>query len=262
MKNIKTVWDEFLKKKNVEKNKETLIVNYLPLVRYVAGRLSMTLPSHIDKNDLTSSGTIGLISAISNYNPKFNTKFETYAIIRIKGAMLDELRALDWVPRSMREKFCMLQKAYAKLEQDLGRPASDSEVAEELGISVQDLSQLLSEEKSVSVLSLNEILNFDESDGKSVPMIDSVKDDKQVSPYDSAELNEKKETLAECIELLPYQEKIVVTLYYYEGLMLKEIGKVLSISESRVSQIHTKALLRLTGKLKNVEKFKRLAAKM
>ena len=261
MEDIKKVWDNFLKNKNREKNKETLILHYLPLVKYVAGRLSVTLPVHIDRNDLISSGTIGLINAIGNFDPEYKTKFETYAIIRIKGAMLDELRSLDWVPRSMREKFCQLQRAYAKLDQQFGRPATDSEVAGELGISLADFSHLIREEKSVAILSLNEILNFDDGDNKSVPMINSVKDNKQIGPYEQAEFSEKKEILAECIEQLPQQEQIVITLYYYEGLMLKEIGKVLGISESRVSQIHTKAILRLTGKLKNVEKFKRFAAR-
>ena len=261
MQDIKKTWDEYLRGKNRDANKEVLILHYLPLVKYVAGRLSVSLPSHVDRNDLVSSGTIGLINAMDNYNPEYKTKFETYAIIRIKGAMLDELRSLDWVPRSMREKFCLLQKAYVKLEQQFGRPATDTEVAKELGITLEDLSKLLREEKTVAVLSLNEILSFDEGDNKSVPMIDSVRDENQSSPYDNVEFEEKKEILAECIEQLPEQERIVITLYYYEGLMLKEIGKVLSISESRVSQIHTKAILRLTGKLRNVEKFRRFASK-
>ncbi len=261
MKETRKVWDDFLNNRKREENKETLILCYLPLVKYVAGRLSVTLPSHIDRNDLISSGTIGLMNAIDNFNPEYKTKFETYAIIRIKGAMLDELRALDWVPRSMREKFCTLQKAYGKLEQQFGRPATDSEMAKELGISLEEFSQLVREERSVAVLSLNEILNFDDGDNKSVPMINSIKDEKQPSPYDNTELGEKKDLLAECIEQLPHQEQIVITLYYYEGLMLKEIGNVLNISESRVSQIHTKAILRLTGKLKNIEKFKRFAAR-
>jgi len=259
---IEKILDNFLKNKNRDKNKEKLILNYLPLVKYVAGRLSVTLPSHIDRNDLISSGTIGLISAVDNFNPEYKTKFETYAIIRIKGAMLDELRALDWVPRSMREKFCSLQKAYSRLEQRFGRPATDSEVAKELGISLGDFSQLVREERSVSILSLHEILNFDDGDNKSVPMINTVRDEKQASPYEQAEFGNQKEMLAECIENLPQQERIVITLYYYEGLMLKEIGRVLNISESRVSQIHTKAILRLTGKLKNMEKLKQLTARV
>jgi len=261
MEDIKKTWEEFLKNKKRQENKDELILHYLPLVKYVAGRLSMTLPSHVDRNDLVSSGTIGLINAVENYDPQFKTKFETYAIIRIKGAMLDELRSLDWVPRSAREKFCQLQKAYAKLEQRFGRPATDIEVAKELGISHEELSQLLQEEKSVAILSLNEILSFDDGESKSVAMINSVRDDNQLSPYDNAELDEKKEMLAECIEHLPEQERIVITLYYYEGLMLKEIGKVLSISESRVSQVHTKAIIRLTGKLKNIEKFRQFAVR-
>lgn len=261
MQEINKTWESFLNNKKRQETREELILHYLPLVKYVAGRLSMKLPSHVDRNDLISSGTIGLINAIENYDPRFKTKFETYAIIRIKGAMLDELRSLDWVPRSAREKFCQLQKAYVKLEQRFGRPATDVEVAKELGISHEELAQLLQDERSVAILSLNEIINFEDGENKSVSMINSVKDENQTSPYEDAEKEEKKEMLAECIEQLPEQERIVITLYYYEGLMLKEIGKVLNISESRVSQVHTKAIIRLTGKLRNIEKFKRLAVK-
>ncbi len=261
MEDVEKVWDTYLRGKRKEKAKEKLILHYLPLVKYVAGRLAVTLPSHIDINDLVSSGVIGLINAIKNFEPKYKTKFETYAIIRIKGAMLDELRALDWVPRSVREKFCSLQKTYAFLEQELGRPARDDEVAEALNISLDELNSLISQEKSVAFLSLNEILNFDEGDKKAVPMIDSLKDPKQKTPFTMAEFNEKKTILVDLINELPEQERIVITLYYYEGLMLKEIGKVLSISESRVSQIHTKAIVRLSGKLKGIDNLKRIPSK-
>ncbi len=250
---IETVWQQFLADRSNAAAKDELILNYLPLVKYVAGRLAITLPSHVDTNDLISSGVIGLISAVDNFEPKFKTKFETYAIIRIRGAMLDELRALDWVPRSMREKFCALQRAYADLEQEFGRPARDDEVAAKLGINVDELGALMNEERSVAFLSLNELLNPNDDDRKAVSMIDSIHDESQPSPLAAVDTKEKRGVLAQAIQDLPEQERIVIALYYYEQLMLKEIGEVLGISESRVSQIHTKALTRLGGKLRRSE---------
>jgi RNA polymerase sigma factor for flagellar operon FliA len=251
--NIEALWQQFLADRTDAAAKDKIILNYLPLVKYVAGRLAVTLPSHVDINDLIGSGVIGLVSALENFEPKFKTKFETYAIIRIRGAMLDELRSLDWVPRSVREKFCALQRAYAGLEQELGRPARDDEVAAKLNIAVSELDTLLSEERSVAFLSLNELLNPDDGDRKAVSMIDSVHDDREPSPLAAVDTKEKKAILAQAIQELPEQERIVIALYYYERLMLKEIGAVLGISESRVSQIHTKALTRLGGKLRRSE---------
>ena len=252
------LWKVYIRNHNSQKTKEKLILNYLPLVKYIAGRVAIRLPSHIDINDLISSGVIGLINAIEHYDPKFKTKFETYAIIRIRGAIIDELRSLDWVPRSMREKFCAVQKAHVELEQKFGRPATETEVAEHLSISFEDLNEILNDERYVSFLSLDEIINLKENGNKAISVINSVPDTKQASPLDNAEFNEQKELLAETIKRLPEQEKLVIILYYYEGLMLKEIGQVLNISESRVSQIHTKALLRLGGKLKKLMSHSRI----
>jgi RNA polymerase sigma factor for flagellar operon FliA len=251
--NVEALWAQFLPARADAAAKEKLILNYLPLVKYVAGRLAITLPSHVDINDLIGSGVIGLINAVENFEPKFKTKFETYAIIRIRGAMLDELRALDWGPRSMREKFCALQRAYVSLEQELGRPARDDEVAARLGVSVGELDGLLNEERSVAFVSLNELLNPDDGDRKAVSMIDSIHDESQPSPFVLTDAKEKKRILSQAIQELPEQERIVIALYYYEGLMLKEIGEVLGISESRVSQVHTKALTRLGGKLRRCD---------
>jgi len=250
--NIEHVWKIYLRNRKSQKSKEKLILNYLPLVKYIAGRMAIRLPSHVDTNDLISSGVIGLINAIENFDPKFKTKFETYAMIRIRGAIIDELRSLDWVPRSMREKFCAIQKARAELEQEYGRPATEIEVAEHLEISMEELNQILAGERRVTVLSLDEIINNEEKGNKAIPVINSVADTKQISPSESAEFNEQKDMLAKSIERLPEQEKLVIILYYYEGLMLKEIGRSLDISESRVSQIHTKAIMRLGGKLKKM----------
>ena len=258
---LEKLWNQFLRDRTNAAAKDKLILNYLPLVKYVAGRLAITLPSHVDINDLIGSGVIGLVSALENFEPKFKTKFETYAIIRVRGAMLDELRALDWVPRSMREKFCALQRAYADLEQQLGRPARDDEVAAKLGMSVDDLSALMNEERSVAFISLNELLNPDDAGRKAVSMIDAVHDENQPSPFAAADTKEKRAILAQAIQELPEQERIVIALYYYERLMLKEIGQVLGISESRVSQVHTKALTRLGGKLRRSESSVRALAR-
>jgi RNA polymerase sigma factor for flagellar operon FliA len=259
--NVEALWAEFLPERTDAAAKDKLILKYLPLVKYVAGRLAITLPAHVDINDLIGSGVIGLISAMENFEPKFKTKFETYAIIRIRGAMLDELRALDWVPRSMREKFCALQRAYVSLEQDLGRPARDDEVAARLGISINELDNLLNEERSVAFVSLNELLNPDDGDHKVVSLIDSIHDQTQPSPFLSVDTKERKHILAQAIQELPEQERIVIALYYYESLMLKEIGEVLGISESRVSQVHTKALTRLGGKLRRSDSAVRVLAR-
>jgi RNA polymerase sigma factor for flagellar operon FliA len=241
---VEALWNRYLKDKADAGAKDKLILNYLPLVKYVAGRLAVTLPSHVDINDLIGSGVIGLVSALENFEPKYKTKFETYAIIRIRGSMLDELRSLDWVPRSVREKFVALQRAHTTIEQELGRPARDDEVAERLQLTLSELGTLMNDERTVAFLSLNELLNPDDGEHKAVSMIDAVSDESLPSPFSAFDSKEKREILAQAVQELPEQERIVIALYYYEQLMLKEIGAVLGISESRVSQIHTKALLR------------------
>ncbi|MCK5548259.1 MAG: sigma-70 family RNA polymerase sigma factor, partial [Thermoplasmata archaeon] len=210
--NGEKLWQRYFNGPRKRDAKEKLILHYLPLVKYVAGRLAIKLPSHVDMDDLISCGVIGLINGIENFDPRYKTRFETYGIIRIRGAMIDELRSMDWVPRSMREKFCHLQKAYAVVEQESGRPATDTEVAEYMNISLDDLRSLLGGEKNVSMLSLNEVSVMDESGGKSIPMMDAIKDSKQPLPSDEAELNEKKLLVSKHIEELPPQEKLVITL--------------------------------------------------
>ncbi|MBN1916617.1 MAG: FliA/WhiG family RNA polymerase sigma factor [Verrucomicrobia bacterium] len=258
---IEALWTRYLKNHADAEAKDALTLNYLPLVKYVAGRLAITLPSHVDINDLIGSGVIGLISAIENFEPKYKTKFETYAIIRIRGSMLDELRSLDWVPRSAREKFVALQRAHAAIEQEFGRAARDDELAERLQLTLNELGSLMNDERSVAFLSLNELLNPDDGDRKAVSMIDAVSDESQPSPFSVCDAKEKRAILAQAVQDLPEQERIVIALYYYEQLMLKEIGAVLGISESRVSQIHTKALTRLGGKLRRCDSSVRALAR-
>ena len=244
---IEDLWRQFKENCDV-KTKDMLILHYLPLVKYIAGRMAINMPSHIDSDDLISSGVIGLVKAIERYDLNCGTLFETYATTRIKGAILDELRSLDWVPRSVRGRARILEKVYATLEEKLGRPATDEEVAQYLEITEEELAEWIKYATPTPIVSLNTILNTGDDD-KPLQVIDTLEDSKNKSPLSVSEQKELQGFLAECINDLNTQEKMVVILYYYEGLMLKEIGEILGVSESRVSQVHTKAMLRLKGKL-------------
>ena len=233
--------------KSYSQKRQELIVKYTPLIKYIANRIAIRLPSHIDIEDIVNTGVLGLMDAIEKFDPTRGVKFETYAEFRIKGAILDELRALDWVPRSVRKIATWLETANAALEKKLGRPAYDEELAEAMDIEVDKLHELLSRAGGISLLSLEMVIN--KNDGKR-PLMDflSAKDDQ--NPVESMKLEEMRDIVADCIELLPEKEKLVVSLYYYDELTMKEIGSVLKLTESRVSQIHTKAVMRLRGKLR------------
>jgi len=233
--------------KSYSQKRQELIVKYTPLIKYIANRIAIRLPSHIDIEDIVNTGVLGLMDAIEKFDPTRGVKFETYAEFRIKGAILDELRALDWVPRSVRKIATWLDTANASLEKKLGRPAYDEELAEAMDIEVDKLHELLSRAGGISLLSLEMVIN--KNDGKR-PLMDflSAKDDQ--NPVESMKLEEMRDIVADCIELLPEKEKLVVSLYYYDELTMKEIGSVLKLTESRVSQIHTKAVMRLRGKLR------------
>ncbi len=246
-KELELCWRVF-KETNDVQAKDRLILFYLPLVKYIAGRLAIGMPSHIDSDDLISSGVIGLIKAIERYDLNCGTQFETYATTRIKGSILDELRSLDWVPRSVRGRAKMLQNVYATLEEQLGRPATDEEIAKHLNITEEELTQWISYATPTTLVSLNTILNSGDDD-KPLHVIDTLEDTKHKSPLSATEQKELQGFLADCINDLTPQEKMVIILYYYEGLMLKEIGQILGVSESRVSQVHTKSMIRLKGKL-------------
>jgi len=235
------------KAKSYSQKRQELIVKYTPLIKYIANRIAIRLPSHIDIEDIVNTGVLGLMDAIEKFDPTRGVKFETYAEFRIKGAILDELRALDWVPRSVRKIATWLETANAALEKKLGRPAYDEELAEAMDIEVDKLHELLSRAGGISLLSLEMVIN--KNDGKR-PLMDflSAKDDQ--NPVESMKLEEMRDIVADCIELLPEKEKLVVSLYYYDELTMKEIGSVLKLTESRVSQIHTKAVMRLRGKLR------------
>ncbi|MFF2311942.1 RNA polymerase sigma factor WhiG [Streptomyces albidoflavus] len=230
--------------------REQLILHYSPLVKYVAGRVGVGLPPNVEQADFVSSGIFGLIDAIEKFDPERSIKFETYAITRIRGAMIDELRALDWIPRSVRQKARNVERAYASLEAELHRTPTEAEVAAEMGIAVEDLHAVFSQLSLANVVALEELLHGGgEGGGDRLSIMDTLEDTSADNPVELAEDRELRRLLARAINLLPEREKTVVTLYYYEGLTLAEIGHVLGVTESRVSQIHTKSVLQLRAKL-------------
>lgn len=233
--------------------REQLILHYSPLVKYVAGRVSVGLPSNVEQADFVSSGIFGLIDAIEKFDPERSIKFETYAITRIRGAMIDELRALDWIPRSVRQKARAVERAYASLEANLRRSPSEPEVAAEMGIPLEELRGVFSQLSLANVVALEEeLLHVGGEGGAGLSLMDTLEDTAADDPVEVAEGREMRRLLARAINTLPEREKTVVTLYYYEGLTLAEIGQVLGVTESRVSQIHTKSVLQLRAKLADV----------
>jgi RNA polymerase sigma factor for flagellar operon FliA len=245
---LEELWHEF-KDGGDPAVRERLILHYAPLVKYVAGRVGVGLPPNIEQADLVSYGIFGLIDAIEKFDLSRAIKFETYAISRIKGAIIDELRSIDWIPRSIRSKAREVERAYAGLEARLHRTPTEPEVAEELGISLDDLHAIFGQVSFVNVLALDELLNVNGEKGDKVSLVDTLEDTRAPDPVRAFESQETKHLLAKAINLLPEREKIVVTLYYYEGLTLAEIGQVLGVTESRICQMHTKAVLQLRAKL-------------
>ncbi|HWH30326.1 MAG TPA: RNA polymerase sigma factor WhiG [Mycobacteriales bacterium] len=245
---IAELWREY-KASGDERLRERLILHYSPLVKYVAGRVGVGLPPNIEQADLVSYGIFGLIDAIEKFDLERAIKFETYAISRIKGAIIDELRSIDWIPRSVRYKAREVEKAYAALEARLHRTPTEAEVAQELGIALEDLHQIFSQVSFVNVVALDELLSSGGEKGDKLSLVDTLEDTKAEDPVSAFETEETKHLLAKAINTLPEREKIVVTLYYYEGLTLAEIGQVLGVTESRICQMHTKAVLQLRGKL-------------
>lgn len=242
------LWVEY-KGSHSAQARERLILHYSPIVKFVAGRVAAGLPQSVEQSDLVSYGVFGLIDAIDKFEPERGFKFETYAISRIKGAIIDELRSFDWVPRSVRAKARAIERAYSKLENELHRTPEESEVATELGMEPEELAAVLSQVSFVGLVALEELVaGQDREAGNTIGDTISVKDPAH-DPVQAFEIEEMKHVLADAINRMPDRERLVLTLYYYEGLTLSEIGEVLGVTESRVCQIHTKAILQMRARL-------------
>jgi RNA polymerase sigma factor FliA len=229
----------------LEKNK--IVVEYAPLIKFIAQKIATRLPSNIELDDLISSGVIGLMDAIDKYDPTRDNKFKTYAEFRIRGAILDELRAQDWVPRSIRDKAKLLDRTMVQLEAELGRLATDEEISVALGLSVDEYHDLLNQVRPVSLLSIDDSQTFNSVDKKSI--LNLLEATKLNNPLNQLNVKVVKEVMTKAISELPEKQRLVLSLYYYEDLNLKEIGQVLRVTESRVSQLHAQAVSRLRNKL-------------
>jgi RNA polymerase sigma factor for flagellar operon FliA len=245
---LRDLWRRY-KATQDDKARERLVVAYSPLVKYVAGRMASGLPAHVEEADLISYGLVGLISAIQRFEPERDIKFETYAITRIKGAIIDELRSLDWVPRSVRSRARDIERANSKLEHQLQRAPTDEEMAAELDMTVEEFQEALLQISNSTVAALDELWTVSDASGDQVSLLDTLQDPDAPDPSEVMDATDMKDRVADAIARLPEREKLVVALYYYENLTLREIGEVLGVTESRVSQLHTKAVLRLRSRL-------------
>ena len=246
------LWLEFKKTKSPAL-RDKFIRQYMPLVKYVAGKVSVGLPASIEFDDLVGFGQFGLLDAINKYDPEKNVKFKTYAVTRIRGAIFDEMRQLDWVPRSVRQKSREIEDVIVELESKLGRPATDAEIAKEMNMSEEEFQQTVMKVSGTSVLSLNDVwYSGDENDHMSIG--DSIESPASMNPDVQVDREEIRRVIIQAINELPEKEKMVIVLYYHEDLTFKEIGQVLDVSESRISQLHTKANMRLRAKLTNMRK--------
>jgi RNA polymerase sigma factor for flagellar operon FliA len=248
---LRDLWRRY-KQENDAAARERLVVAYSPMVKFVAGRLGAGLPSHVDDADLISYGLMGLIGAIERFEPERGIKFETFAMTRIRGAIIDELRSLDWVPRSVRSRAREIEAAQAKLEHELQRAPTEEELATKLGLEPEALRSSLLEIANSSVYALDELWTISDSSGDQVSLLDTISDPRAEDPQESLASSEVKDRLTDAVASLPEREQLVVALYHYEGLTLREIGEVLGVTESRVSQLHTKAVMRLKSALQAV----------
>ena len=234
------LWEKYNRKKTVEVRNQ-LAEHHLPLIKVVAGRLAMSLPPHLDRDDLLSTGFFGLLDAIDRYDINRNIKFETYAGVRIRGAMIDYLRSKDWIPVTMRQKLRRYEQKVYQLESELGRSATDAEIAEALEISTKELQVIVGQFNSSTIIPLEEYLRTDSPEAL------------DADPVETTEYLELKETLSKVIDKLPEKERLVVSLYYYDELTLKEISLIMHLSEARISQLHTKAIMRMRGSLSKMK---------
>ncbi len=236
--------------KITQQEKDKLVIEYAPLIKFIAQKIAVRLPSNIELDDLISSGVIGLMDAIDKYDPTRDNKFKTYAEFRIRGSILDELRAQDWVPRSVRDKAKLLDRTMVELEAVLGRAATDEEVSTKLNMSMEEFYDLVNQVRPVSVLSIDDSTTFSNVDKKSI--LNILEGCALNNPYNQLSMKSVKDIVTKAIEELPERQRLVLSLYYYEDLNLKEIGKVLRVTESRVSQLHAQAVSRLRAKLTQV----------
>jgi RNA polymerase sigma factor FliA len=246
---LRDLWRRY-KQDGDERARERLVVAYSPLVKFIAGRMASGLPAHVEEADLISYGLLGLIGAIERFDLEREIKFETFAVARVKGAIIDELRSLDWVPRSVRARARDVEKAHAELEGVLQRAPTDEEMAQKLKMTVEEFQDCLLEIANSSVLALDDLWTFadPEGGGGQISVLDTIRDPHAADPETEAQTTELKDRLADAIESLPERERLVIALYYYENLTLREIGEILGVTESRVSQLHTKAVLSLRSR--------------
>lgn len=230
-------------------DRDRLVEENMHIVKIIAHQVAMNLPPHIEVDDLISAGTIGLLEAVDRFDSSKGVRFNTYASIRIRGAIMDELRGMDWMTRSMRDKSNQLEKAYHEIERKTGRPAEAEEVAKYMGIKTDQLYNILSEVSALTVLNLED-LGVNNEDGMDI--LECIKDPDGKDPMAVAKLNELKKRVAEAVSSLPEKEKLIISLYYYDEMTLKEIGKILGITESRVCQLHSQTMHRLKIRLKKV----------
>ncbi len=244
------LWAKYKKKPDAQV-REYFIIKYAPLVKYVAGKISVGMPTNVEFDDLVGYGVFGLLDAIEKYDVGKNVKFNTYAVNRIRGAIFDELRSIDWVPRSVRQKSREIEDTIAGLEGKLGRSATNEEIAAALGLTLEDYNNLLLKVSASSVISLTD-LRFSTDDAEEFSVGDIIEAPSSLNPDVIVEREEIKKIVLESLQELPDREKKVLIMYYYEEMTLKEIGKVLGVTESRVSQIHTSSILKLKAKLSSV----------
>lgn len=237
------VWESYLNNKSDKQSRDTLIVQYIYLIRYVVGRVKMTLPSSISLEDIAGYGVEGLINAIERYTPQKNTRFETYALIRIRGAIIDKIRSQDFLPRNVRQKIKTIKEAQEYLKQEFGRMPTTKEVAQYLDMDIEKVNQLLSEDVTISSI-YEKKGNSDES----IEVIDTIQDNNKLNPQEEAEEKNVKQELERALQRLPERERIIMVLYYQENMTLKEIGETINMSESRICQLHAQGIM----KLKNI----------
>jgi RNA polymerase sigma factor for flagellar operon FliA len=241
------LWRRY-RREAIREIRDFFAMKYAPLVKYVAGKVAIGMPQNVEFDDLVSYGSFGLLDAIEKFDPDRDIKFKTYAMTRIRGAIFDELRSIDWIPRSIRQKAKQLEETITMLENKLGHTVEDEDIAKELNISPEELQSLLTKISGTSIISLNDIWYLGD-DNDEVSFMETLESPSNLNPDSLIEKEEIKSVIVEAIKQLPDKEKKVIVLYYYEDLTLKEIGEVLDVTESRISQLHTKAIMRLRGKL-------------